>query len=78
MVRADPAGRPGDGVLTALSARWDGSVVRALESSGQVRIARRCADLADLLATAASGIGTVALVSADLRGRGDRAAPLAA
>ncbi len=68
MVRADPARRPGDGVLTALSARWDGPVVSALESSGQVRIARRCADLADLLATAASGIGTVALVSADLRG----------
>ncbi len=68
MGRTDPAHRPGDGVLTALTARWDGPVVTALESSGQVRIARRCADLADLLATVASGLGTVALVSADLRG----------
>lgn len=55
-------------VLTALSSRWDGPVVAGLEASGQVRIARRCADLADLLATAASGLGEVAVVSADLRG----------
>lgn len=56
------------GVLTALEPRWDGSIVAALETSGQVRIARRCADLADLLATAASGLGSLALVSAQLRG----------
>ncbi|MBK8469071.1 MAG: hypothetical protein IPL45_04585 [Actinomycetales bacterium] len=55
-------------VLTALPARWDGPVVSALESAGQVRIARRCADLADLLAAAASGLGRVALVSSELRG----------
>ncbi|HRW17794.1 MAG TPA: hypothetical protein P5181_03000 [Dermatophilaceae bacterium] len=55
-------------VLTALAARWDGPVVAALEGSGRVVIARRCADLADLLATAASGLGSVALVSPDLRG----------
>ncbi len=57
-------------VLTALGPRWDGVVVAALESSGQVRIASRCADLTDLLATAAAGLGTVALVSAQLRGLG--------
>ena len=57
-----------DGVLTALGPTYDGSVVTALESSGQVRITRRCADLPDLLATAASGVGSVALVAADLRG----------
>ena len=56
------------GVLTALAPRWDGPVVAALEGSGQVRIARRCADLADLLASAAAGHGRVALVGAALRG----------
>jgi len=55
-------------VLSALAPRWDGPVVAALEGSGQVRIARRCADLADLLAAAAAGHGRVALVGADLRG----------
>ncbi|HPV79342.1 MAG TPA: hypothetical protein PLK64_06070, partial [Dermatophilaceae bacterium] len=55
-------------VLTAVSARWDGPVVAAVEASRQLTIARRCADLADLLAAAASGLGRVALVSGQLRG----------
>lgn len=55
-------------VLTALSSRWDGLVVAALDAQPGVTIARRCADLADLLATAAAGLGQVALVDADLRG----------
>ena len=55
-------------VLTALGSRWDGLVVAALDGQSGVTIARRCADLADLLATAAAGLGQVALVDADLRG----------
>ena len=55
-------------VLTALSSTWDGPVVAAVDASRELTIARRCADLADLLATAASGLGQVALVSGHLRG----------
>ena len=55
-------------VLTALGARWDGHLVSRLESVPGMSIARRCADLADLVATAASGVGEVAFVGADLRG----------
>ena len=54
-------------VLTAVG-RWDSQLATALEASDQVRIARRCADLADLLATAAAGLGAAAVVSDDLRG----------
>jgi Mrp family chromosome partitioning ATPase len=54
-------------VLTAVG-RWDSQVATALEASNQVQIARRCADLADLLATAAAGLGAAAMVSDDLRG----------
>ncbi len=55
-------------VLAALGPRWDGPVVAAIEGGGQLRVARRCADLADLLSAAAAGHGSVALVGADLRG----------
>jgi MinD-like ATPase involved in chromosome partitioning or flagellar assembly len=55
-------------VLTALGNRWDSRVATLLEASREVTIVRRCADLADLVATAAAGLGTVALVSGDLRG----------
>jgi len=55
-------------VLTALGNRWEAQVATVLESSTKVRVARRCADLADLMATAAAGLGSSALVSDDLRG----------
>lgn len=55
-------------VLTALGNRWDSAVATHLEASREVRLVRRCADLADLMATAASGLGSVAMVSEDLRG----------
>jgi len=55
-------------VLTALGNRWEAQVATVLESSTRVRVARRCADLADLMATAAAGLGSSALVSDDLRG----------
>ena len=55
-------------VLTALGNRWDSRVATLLAASREVTIVRRCADLPDLVATAAAGLGTVALVSSDLRG----------
>jgi MinD-like ATPase involved in chromosome partitioning or flagellar assembly len=56
-------------VLTAVSdARWEAQLVAALErSSLGVAVVRRCVDLADLLATAATGQAQAALLSADLR-----------
>ena len=59
---------PVPAVLTAVAARWDGPVAAAVDASPELTIARRCADLADLLATAASGTGRVAVVSGQLRG----------
>ena len=54
-------------VVTAVSDRWEGVLVTTLERGTDARIARRCPDLADLLAVAGSGLAEVALVSADLR-----------
>jgi Flp pilus assembly CpaE family ATPase len=56
-------------VLTAVSdALWEAELVAAL-SGGDLGVAvvRRCVDLADLLATAATGQARAALLSADLR-----------
>ena len=54
-------------VVTAVSDRWESILVTTLERGTDARIARRCPDLADLLAVAGSGLAEVALVSADLR-----------
>lgn len=54
-------------VATAVSDRWEGALVTTLERGTDARIARRCPDLADLLAVAGSGLAQVAMVSADLR-----------
>lgn len=56
-------------VLTALAgAPWEPQVVAALDRpAGPVRVVRRCVDLADLLATAPTGIARAALVSTHLR-----------
>jgi len=54
-------------VVTAVSDRWESVLVTTLERGTDARIARRCPDLADLLAVAGSGLAEVALVSADLR-----------
>ncbi|NDL58585.1 AAA family ATPase [Phytoactinopolyspora mesophila] len=56
-------------VLIAVSgAGWDSSLVKTLEiAPGRIGVARRCVDLADLMAVAGAGLGQVALVSADLR-----------
>lgn len=42
-------------------------MVAAIEATASYAVVRRCADLPELLATAAAGLGEVALVSADLR-----------
>jgi MinD-like ATPase involved in chromosome partitioning or flagellar assembly len=57
------------GILTAVTgAAWESDLISALERGGHgVLVARRCVDLADLLAAAAAGLGAAALVSADLR-----------
>lgn len=56
------------GVLTAVGNRWDSEVATLLERSRELQVVRRCVDVADLVATASAGLGTVALVSAELRG----------
>ena len=62
-------------VLTAVTgARWEADLIAAFERGvAGVRVVRRCVDLADLLAAAASGTARAALVRPDLR-RLDRAA----
>jgi len=60
--------RPLPTVLAAVVSRWDGPVVAAVEGSRRLTVARRCADLADLLSAAGAGLGRVALVSGQLRG----------
>ena len=55
-------------VVTAVSDRWEGALVTTLERGTDAQIARRCPDLADLLAVAGSGLAQVAMISADLRG----------
>ena len=56
-------------VLTAVSdPRWEAQLVAALERGEHgVSVVRRCVDLADLLATAATGQARAVLLSADLR-----------
>jgi Flp pilus assembly CpaE family ATPase len=54
-------------VVTAVNDRWESALVTTLERGTDAQIARRCPDLADLLAVAGSGLAEVALVSADLR-----------
>ena len=54
-------------VVTAITDRWESALVTTLERGTDAQIARRCPDLADLLAVAGSGLAEVALVSADLR-----------
>jgi MinD-like ATPase involved in chromosome partitioning or flagellar assembly len=55
-------------VLTALGHEWEPVVATVLERVPGVTIARRCADVAELLAVSEAGLGDVAVVSSDLRG----------
>lgn len=56
-------------VLTAVTgATWEASLVAKLETTGSdIAVVRRCVDLPDLLATAASGTARAVLLSARLR-----------
>jgi MinD-like ATPase involved in chromosome partitioning or flagellar assembly len=55
-------------VLTAVTGRWEARLVSGLEGQRPVvEVVRRCADLADLLATSASGQARAVVLSADLR-----------
>ena len=56
-------------ILTAVTgAGWESRLVAALESgSSGLQVARRCVDVADLLAAVAAGHGRAVLLSADLR-----------
>jgi MinD-like ATPase involved in chromosome partitioning or flagellar assembly len=55
-------------LIAAGGAPWEAGLVAALDREGSgVRVTRRCVDVVDLLAVAASGQGQVALVSAGLR-----------
>ncbi len=55
-------------VVTGLGPRWEASVATTLERVRGVTIARRCADVAELLSVTEAGVGQAAVVSADLRG----------
>jgi MinD-like ATPase involved in chromosome partitioning or flagellar assembly len=55
-------------VLAALTGSWEAPLVAALEQArGEVVVVRRCVDLPELLAVAATGRAVAALVSADVR-----------
>lgn len=54
--------------LIALHPDVENALVQAAEESSMLTVVRRCADLADLLATASAGVGDLAFVSAGLRG----------
>lgn len=60
-------------VLCALRGASETRVVTLLSGAPGVEVVRRCADLTELLASGAAGVGRVAVVSADLPGL-DRAA----
>lgn len=54
--------------LTAITHRWEGAIAGHLGASQHVHVARRCADLAELLGCAGAGVGRLAAISVDLRG----------
>lgn len=56
------------GVITGVSHHHEQELVTALESSPDLTVVRRCADVAELLSTGASGVADLAVVSPDFRG----------
>lgn len=57
------------GLLAGAGEPWESEVVRTLQAPGSpVRLVRRCVDVADAVATAASGQAEVALLGRDLPG----------
>jgi len=56
------------GVVTGVSHHHEQELVSALESASGVNVVRRCADVAELLSTGASGVADLAVVSPGFRG----------
>jgi MinD-like ATPase involved in chromosome partitioning or flagellar assembly len=57
------------GLLAGAGEPWESDVVRTLQAPGSpIRLVRRCVDVADAVATAASGQAEVALLGRDLPG----------
>lgn len=54
--------------MAAGGAAWEARVVHDVEESVQLRLVRRCVDIADLIAVARTGSAEVALVAPDLPG----------
>lgn len=55
-------------MLSAVTGEDEATVVQVLAGDRGLEVVRRCADLAELLAAGAAGVGQVAVVSADLPG----------
>ncbi|NLJ55299.1 MAG: ParA family protein [Intrasporangiaceae bacterium] len=55
-------------LLVAVTSSLEAAFVTSVGASREVAVARRCADIPDLLAAAGAGIGTHAIVSADVPG----------
>ncbi|HET9657979.1 MAG TPA: hypothetical protein VFP72_21685, partial [Kineosporiaceae bacterium] len=53
-------------VLTAVTGPWEAALAAGLGGETQVRLVRRCADLAELLAAALAGLAGGVVLSADL------------
>ena len=56
------------GVITGVSHHHEQELVTSVEAASGIAVVRRCADVAELLSTGASGVADVAIVSADFRG----------
>lgn len=56
------------GVLCAVRGPAETEVVRGIDADAALSVTRRCADLAELLAAGAAGLGRVAVLTADLPG----------
>ncbi len=54
------------GVLCAVQGPAEALLVQAVDADGRLAVARRCADLVELLAAAEAGLGRLAIVSAEL------------
>ncbi|MET0929290.1 MAG: hypothetical protein ABWX74_07215 [Aeromicrobium sp.] len=57
-----------DVVIAAGDAPWEEAAIREIDASSALRLARRCVDVADLLAVAHTGRAAAALVSVELPG----------
>ncbi|MET0821169.1 MAG: hypothetical protein ABWY58_09400 [Aeromicrobium sp.] len=57
-----------DVVIAAGGAAWEEAAIREVETSAVLRLARRCVDVADLLAVAHTDLATAAIVSDELFG----------